>query len=381
MLDERPDDVEFVAALARRPERSERLQDIKDQGIPIFKSFDAFYDAGIPVDMMIINSPMQYHLEQTVGCLERGTHVYCEKPVAGTVQDGYAMAEAEKRTGKFAAIGYQWSFTDAIQALKHDILDGRFGKARRMKTVVFWSRNKDYYARNDWAARLKSSDGRWILDSPLCNATAHFLHNMYYLLGKTRETSAFPVELQAELYRANDIENYDTAAVRCRTGDDVELLFYTTHACPSSAGPIIRYEFEKGTVYFEHADRSTPLVARFNDGTIKNYGMLWMGDWSKLWKCADAVRGGPPPACTAMTAIPLTLSVNAAQESMPDIVTFPENMIHFDKDQDLVWVNEIQQAFIQCYDQAILPSEHGALAWARAGKVMDLKDYRVFPSQ
>ena len=40
---------------------------------------------------------------------------------------------------------------------------------------------------------------------------------MLYVLGKTPDTSAQPHSVTAELYRANPIENYDTAAIRCTT--------------------------------------------------------------------------------------------------------------------------------------------------------------------
>ena len=39
---------------------------------------------------------------------------------------------------KIVAIGYQWSFSDAIQKLKADVIAGIFGKPRRLKTLVLW---------------------------------------------------------------------------------------------------------------------------------------------------------------------------------------------------------------------------------------------------
>jgi hypothetical protein len=70
------------------------------------------------------------------------------------------------------------------------------------------------------ALLLLGHAGLGIFDSPANNATAHFLHNMFYLLGATRETSAAPAVVQAELYRANAIENFDTAAIRFAAAHD-----------------------------------------------------------------------------------------------------------------------------------------------------------------
>ena len=135
------------------------------------------------------------------------------------------------------AVGYQWSFSPAVQALKDDIRSGLFGAARKLKCLYLWPRDEGYYARNDWAGKRKDAEGAWVLDSPVQNAMAHDLHNMFYVLGKTRETSARPAEVEAELYRANAIENFDTAAARIRTEEGVEILFFVSHASEKIAVP------------------------------------------------------------------------------------------------------------------------------------------------
>ncbi len=378
LLDAKRPGFVFSAAIARRPERSARLAEIQARGTAIYPNLEEFF-ARSSADLLIVNSPIPLHRAHTCLALAKGASVLCEKPVAATVQDGLAMAEAARRAKGFAAVGYQWSFTRAIQDLKRDILAGAFGRPLRMKTLVFWYRNKAYYARNDWAGR-KAVDGEWVLDSPLMNATAHFLHNIFYVLGPTRERAATPVDIQAELYRANAIENFDTAAVRCHTADGVEIVFYTSHAAPSHIGPVIVYEFEKAVVYFEES-RHGRLLARFRDGRIKDYGSPNADNWEKIWQCIESVRTGAPVACDVETSIPLTLAVNGAQDSMPEVTEFPKDMIEESPDaaSRLVWVKRIQQSFIQCFYQGLLPSEHGALTWARPGKVVDLRSYRHFP--
>ena len=64
----------------------------------------------------------------------------CEKPLAGTMADALKMVDAARNSKGFAAIGYQWSFSQAVQTLKKDILDGAFGAAIRMKTLVCFPR-------------------------------------------------------------------------------------------------------------------------------------------------------------------------------------------------------------------------------------------------
>ena len=128
-----------------------------------------------------------------------------------------------------------------------------------------------------------------MLDSPVNNATAHYLHNMFYLLGKSPQASAMPVTVEAELYRANDIENYDTAAIRAIVECGTEVLFYTTHATPERRGPLSCFEFERAIVEYD-AGGAGQFVARFHDGRTKSYGQPTLDRHEKIWQAVDSVR-------------------------------------------------------------------------------------------
>jgi len=229
-----PRDYRVAGVVEPNPAGSRRLPELLGEGVPLFLSLAEFYRQH-RADLAIISSPIQFHAEQIITAVTAGSHVLCEKPLCATVEEGKAIIAAAKDTGKLVAVGYQWSFSRAIQELKEDIGRGLLGRAQRMKTMVFWPRDFAYYQRNNWAGRIKDDQGRWVLDSVVNNATAHFLHNMFFVLGKSsrenaRGQSAYPAAVTAELYRANPIENYDTAALRVRTAGGTELMYYATHA-------------------------------------------------------------------------------------------------------------------------------------------------------
>ena len=123
-------------------------------------------------------------------------------------------------------------------------MDGKFGKPKRLKTIVFYPRNDSYFKRSSWVGKLRSPDGAFILDSVANNAAAHFLHNMLFLLGNDIDRSTSLATITAELYRANDIETYDTCAIRAETIDEVEVMFFASHAVHHDLGPRFVYEFE-----------------------------------------------------------------------------------------------------------------------------------------
>ena len=139
--------VRLVAGIDPAPERSRSLPDFYQAGIAIYPSLQDFF-AQDRADLVVIASPIHMHTTQTCLSLAYGAHVLCEKPVSALIQDAHRMAEAERQAGKFVAIGYQWSFTPAIQALKRDIMAGIFGLPKRLKTRVLWPRLASYYQRN-----------------------------------------------------------------------------------------------------------------------------------------------------------------------------------------------------------------------------------------
>jgi hypothetical protein len=107
-------------------------------------------------------------------------------------------------------------------------------------------------------------DKTWVLDSPANNAAAHDLHNLLFLLGDEYNTSATPVQIEAETYRARDIASFDTIAARIHLeGTDAELLFTASHAiAPENAlDPAFIIEFEYATV--EYLNFHGPIVVTY----------------------------------------------------------------------------------------------------------------------
>lgn len=374
-------DIRIVAGVDPNPVRCRYLDRLGAEDIPIYPDLESFYKE-MTADLVVIAAPIPLHLPFTRTALAHGSSVLCEKPVAATVQEARAMVEAEADADGFVGIGYQWSYAEAIQALKRDVMAGALGAPVRLRTKVLWPRPVSYYSRSSWAARIKTDAGDWVLDSPVMNATAHYLHNCFYVLGETRASSAMPVDIEAELYRANEVENYDTGAIRCHTESGVEILYYAAHPVPETIGPVFSYEFEGAVVSYE--GRGDPIVATFNDGRVVDYGDPFAGNRRKLWQAADAVRTGDPMACGVTTASAHTRCTDGAQESGWPIVDFPEARVQRQPIREgediLVWVEGLQETLECAYDEGCLPSELGDVDWARAGKKLALQDYKRFPS-
>lgn len=359
----------LVAAVDPAPHSCKRLAELTARGVPLFTSLDEAL-VSTPADLVTLATPIALHAPQTVAALARGAHVLCEKPLCASTEDVRLMLAARARAGRQVGIGYQWSFSDAVLALKRDILAGRLGAPRRLKTLVLWPRHLSYYGRNRWAGRLRDDQGRWVLDSPVNNATAHYLHNMLFLLGDRLDRSLMPVSLTAELYRANAIENYDTAALRLRGPGGVELAYYVSHAVARTVNPVFHFEFENAVVTYGVAGGEA-FSARFASGEVRDYGSPGQQDL-KLGTMLECIRTGAPVPCGIEAAIPHTACVLAAQQSATP-TPFPASLVRTTPQGDsaLVHVDGLPEAMEQCYAGFRLPSELG-LPWAQGGREIAL---------
>ena len=198
---------------------------------------------------------------------------------------------------------------------------------------------------------------------------------MFYLLGETRETSAMPVSVQAELYRANDIENYDTTALRAKLASGTELLFYSTYAVSQRLGPRCAFEFENAVVEYDFSTQPR-FVARFRDGRRSEYGDPNVDRTQKIWQSLDAVRTGAPVACGVQAATPLTVTAIAAQRPVCSIASFPETMRGAGVlgDDSMICIDGLDKALIECFERGVLPAEAGQLSWARPASVVKCGD-------
>lgn len=360
------------------PVNSPSLPTLQAINVPVYHSLEQFYEKH-QADLAVISSPIHFHCEQTCLALANGSHVLCEKPVSATVQDALKMMEARDQAGKMVGIGYQWSFSKAIDALKQDILAGKLGYPKRLKTIALWPRNREYYGRG-WAARKQDASGNWILDSVANNATAHFLHNMFYVLGDKIDASAKIKELEAELYKANDIENFDTGIIRAITTNDVEVLFLASHAVKQQFGPTFYYQFSEAVVEYDESNKTnSEIIAHFKDGTVKSYGVPSVDSRGKLWVMIDAIINGESVPCGIEAALTQTICINGAQESMPQVQRFPERMIKLDPASDVVYVEGLADLLRQHYLKWTMPSKEN-IPWVKAGKRLDLTKYNYFPS-
>jgi len=139
VVDERLDAAERVAA------GGERVQTFASLG-------EALQE--IDLDAVVITTPTFTHRDLTVQAAEAGKNVFCEKPMALTVQDCRDMIDAANRAGVILQIGFMRRFQPEFVEAKRRVEAGDIGEPMIVKSLT-----RGPGLPPPWAWDLRTSNG------------------------------------------------------------------------------------------------------------------------------------------------------------------------------------------------------------------------------
>ncbi len=102
------------------------------------------------VDWVVIGSWNCFHRDQTLCAFANGKHVYCEKPLATSVDDCLAMVKAQRETGLHFMTGYVLRYSPHYQKLKQVIGGGAIGEIVSMEFNETLDWNHGGFIHGDW---------------------------------------------------------------------------------------------------------------------------------------------------------------------------------------------------------------------------------------
>jgi len=79
------------------------------------------------IDIVDICTPNNTHAQIAIEALRAGKHVICEKPLASTLEESVAMAEAAEASGTTTMVAFNYRRTPAVALAKKFIEEGKIG--------------------------------------------------------------------------------------------------------------------------------------------------------------------------------------------------------------------------------------------------------------
>lgn len=367
--------VSLTAATVINPEEEpEKCTMLRNAGCEIFPGLREMLSTHRGrLDLCVVPTGIHHHAPMAMAALDAGCHVLLEKPAAATVDEVQQMLKASQTAQRFIAVGYQHMYAPETHRLKTALLSGLIGDIRMIKCLGLWPRGAGYYARNDWAGRLKAG-GQWVLDSPFNNAFAHWLNLMLFFAGPVHASGAMPVSLEAELYRTRPIPSTDTSCLRIQTEAGIPIMFWVSHSCQRDFGPVMEICGALGTVIC--TEKQILLRNAGGESVFSISSAMCENRRHMLQAVLDKVGGQNPFICGLKLAGLQTLCANAAF-SCAEIHTIDPGFL-MPGGVETYAISEMEAACREAFSSEQLWSEMH-LPWSRSAGKMDREGFSMFP--
>jgi len=166
--------VEVVALSDRILARAELTRDRYGLRVPCFDNVQRCLEAAAP-DALAVFTPDVFHEEAAVAGLKAGVHVYCEKPMATTLDACDRMIAAAQASPAVFYMGQNMRMSPLYHTIHEIIAAGELGELLTLATTEYYHGGRTYFRR--WNRLLAMGGGLWVTKS------VHDFDMMCWLMG------------------------------------------------------------------------------------------------------------------------------------------------------------------------------------------------------
>ncbi len=114
------------------------MVDILSKNIPakIFKKYDEMLEQQ-PLDAVVIATPSRLHGPMVRAALDKGVHVFCEKPFCLDPNEAEELAEIAERKGLINQVGYHNRYVGAFRKMKEIVDTGALGRITHVMAEAY----------------------------------------------------------------------------------------------------------------------------------------------------------------------------------------------------------------------------------------------------
>src|SRR5215210_7066187 len=183
---QKSDRLKIVSAYSRSEDKRQSFeQEFGIKAVPDLASMLA--DRAI--EGVILTVPNEQHLPVAAEVARAGKHVYTEKPIASTLEEGLEIATLQQKYGITVTVGHSARLMGGIRKIREAIEAGELGR------VAFIEAN----CSNERALELTPRTWRWYKNrapgGPLSQLAIHQFDALHYLGGEISEVSSMASKL------------------------------------------------------------------------------------------------------------------------------------------------------------------------------------------
>lgn len=245
--------VELVACADIRPERSQAFAE--NFGGKAYDSMEAMLE-GEQLDAVHLCTPHYLHTPMAKLAVERGLHVFTEKPPVINREQWEQFQELEKAPVR-VGVCFQNRYNRSVGLMKDVLRSGKAGKVLGARAFVTWHREAPYYTESGWRGALDTEGG-----GVLINQSVHTLDLLGQFLGRADRVEA----VMANHHLKNVIQVEDMMEAYLQFGE-ASALFYATTAYCADSPVLVEVVCENATLRMEEQE----VTLTWKDGTKEHF--------------------------------------------------------------------------------------------------------------
>ena len=170
----------------------------KYTGLKCYAEFDRMLDSE-RIEALVVATPSKLHAPMVQKALDRGLHVFCEKPFVLDVADGERVAALAREKARVTQVGYHYRFVGAFREAARVVASGALGTIHHVRAEAF---GPVVLRRKGGTWRSTKSEGGGALYDYACHAIdlVNFVVGVPTEVGGVVRASVFSRDVDDEVY-------------------------------------------------------------------------------------------------------------------------------------------------------------------------------------
>jgi len=254
------------------------------------------------------------HGKIALDCIEAGSNLIIEKPIALSLQEADKIIEKARGKNIKVSACHQNRFNKSIQKIREAVEGGRFGRLLYGTAHIRWNRGEEYYKQAPWRGTWEQDGGA------LMNQCIHNIDLLRWMMGgQITEVVGMTDNLMHDYIDAEDL---GLALIRFTNGS-YGIIEGTTNIYPNNLEETLYIFGEKGTVkaggksvnlieewrFADNLDNSEEIRKKYNENPPNVYGF---GHNPLYADVIDSIKNNRNPYVTAedgRSALELVLAI------------------------------------------------------------------------
>ncbi len=182
-----------------------------------FTDYRELYEKTEAMDAVYLSVPHYLHRPMILDALEMGIPVFCEKPIACTMDEALDICKTARKTGVKVGINYQYRYDVAAYALARAARKGDLGELYYGRCNLPWHRDDTYFTEAEWHMNCSTSGG-----GTLITQASHLLDVMLWAMKGKTPVAAMGISKQRR-FTGIEVEDLSMGIVEMDDGSLVEV--------------------------------------------------------------------------------------------------------------------------------------------------------------